>query len=408
MTTKDKQAVISVGPFHPLQEEMEYFQLTLDGEIVTDIDVRISYNHRGIEKISETLQFDQVPFLVSRICGICSASHPLAYVQAVEDIANITPPDRALYVRVIINELERIHSHLLWVGLGGHFIGYDTVFMWAWKYREPVLDLLEEITGNRNNYGNVKIGGCREDIPNELKQKIIKIMDEVQKKTELLIKAVQDDPVIHSRLKGVGVLSKEDGIKYAVTGPTARGSDIGIDVRHDDPYAAYSDLDWNVVTQPQGDVYAKAVVRLIEVLEAAKIIKEAVQKLPDGPVAVEVKSIPEGEGCGRAEAPRGETFHYVRSDGGNRPIRHKARAPSYVNVPSFRASCIGEHIADVTLTLAAVDPCYSCTERIAVVDNNHNITANYQKLVQLSRQKTERIRKEIGAPVLKLEDLSLE
>ena len=124
-----KKPVLAVGPFHPLQEEMEYYQLTLDGEIVTDIDVRLSYNHRGVERISETLQFDQVPFLVSRICGICSATHPLAYVQAVEDIAGVTPPERALYVRTIINELERIHSHLLWVGLGGHFIGYDTVNM---------------------------------------------------------------------------------------------------------------------------------------------------------------------------------------------------------------------------------------------------------------------------------------
>jgi len=151
--------------------------------------------------VSETLQFDQVPFLVSRICGICSASHPLAYVQAVEELAGVTPPERALYVRVIINEMERIHSHLLWAGLAGHFIGYDTVFMWAWRYREPILDLLEEITGNRNNYGNVKVGGCREDRPDELKPKILEAMDYAEKKTELLIKAVQDDPVIHARTK---------------------------------------------------------------------------------------------------------------------------------------------------------------------------------------------------------------
>jgi len=390
-----KKPVIAVGPFHPLQEEMEFFQLTVDGEIVTDIDVRISYNHRGIEKISESLQYDQIPFLVSRICGICSASHPLAYVQAVEDIAGITPPDRALYVRVLINELERIHSHLLWVGLAGHFIGYDTVFMWAWKYREPVLDLLEEITGNRNNYGNVKVGGCREDIPNEIKPKILKELDEIEKKTEMLTKAVLDDPVLHARLKGVGRLTKEDAIKYAVVGPTARASGVAIDVRADDPYAAYSDLDWKVITQPEGDVFAKAVVRLLETLEAIKLVKQAVKKLPDGPVAIEVKEIPPGEGCGRAEAPRGETFHYVRSDGGNRPVRHKVRAPSYVNVPSFKASCIGEHIADVTITLAAVDPCYSCTERIAAVDSRSNVVMDYNKLLKLSRNKTEQMKKEM-------------
>jgi len=397
--------VLAVGPFHPLQEEMEYYQLTLDGEIVTDIDVRLSYNHRGVERISETLQFDQVPFLVSRICGICSATHPLAYVQAVEDIAGVTPPERALYVRTIINELERIHSHLLWVGLGGHFIGYDTVFMWAWKYREPVLDLLEEITGNRNNYGNVKVGGCRENIQNEIVPKILKELDEIEKKTEMLTKAVLDDPIIHARLKGVGILSNKDALNYAVTGPTARGSGVAIDVRHDDPYAAYADVDWNVIAQPEGDVFAKAVVRLLETLESIKIVRQALKKLPDGPVSIEVKEIPPGEGFGHTEAPRGETFHYVRSDGGNRPVRHKARAPSYVNVPSFKASCIGQHVADVTLTLAAVDPCYSCTERLAVVDSQSKVILDYDALLKLSREKTARIKAELGAPEFKLEDI---
>jgi len=375
---------------------MEFFQLTIDGEIVTDIDVRLSYNHRGMEKIAESLQFDQIPFLVSRICGICSASHPLAYVQAVEELAGITPPDRALYVRTIINELERIHSHILWVGLAGHFIGYDTVFMWAWKYREPVLDLLEEITGNRNNYGNVKIGGCREDIPDEIKPKIIAELDKIATKMEMLTKAILDDPVLHARLKGIGVLKKEDAINYCVTGPTARASGVDIDVRRDDPYAAYGMLNWNVITQPQGDVFAKAVVRLLETFESIKIVKEALVKLPKGPVAIEVKEIPAGEGCGRAEAPRGETFHYVRSDGGNRPVRHKMRAPSYVNVPSFKASCLGGNIADVTITLAAVDPCYSCTERLAVVnDRNGKILHDYETLLKLSREKTKKIKKEL-------------
>jgi len=388
--------VLPIGPFHPLQEEMEFFRLTVDGEIVTDIDVRLSYNHRGMEEIAETLQFDQIPFLVSRICGICSASHPLAYVQAVEELAGITPPDRALYVRTIINELERIHSHILWVGLAGHFIGYDTVFMWAWKYREPVLELLEEITGNRNNYGNVKVGGCREDIPDEIKPKIIAELDKIEKKMEMLTKAVLDDPVLHARLKGIGVLRKEDAINYCVTGPTARASGVDIDVRRDDSYAAYSMLNWNVITQPEGDVFAKAVVRLLETFESIKMVKEALAKLPKGPVAIEVKEIPAGEGCGHAEAPRGETFHYVRSDGGNRPVRHKMRAPSYVNVPSFKASCLGGNIADVTITLAAVDPCYSCTERLAVVDDrNGKILHDYESLLKLSREKTEKIRKEL-------------
>ena len=394
-TVRLSKPVLAVGPFHPLQEEMEFFQLTVDGEIVTDIDMRISYNHRGIEKISESLQFDQVPFLVSRVCGICSASHPLAYVQAVEEIAGIKPPERALYVRTIVNELERIHSHMLWFGLAGHFIGYDTVFMWTWKYREPVLDLLEEITGNRNNYGNVKVGGCRVDVPDELKPRILKDMDKLEKKVDMLVRVVLDDPVIHARTKGVGILTKEDAIRYAVTGPTARASGIDIDIRRDEPYALYGELDWNVITRPEGDVFAKVVVRLLEVLESIKIIRQATRKLPAGPITTEVKEIPAGESCGRVEAPRGEDFHYVRSDGGNRPVRHKIRAPSFVNVPSFKASCIGQHIADVTITLAAVDPCYSCTERLAVVDRHNIVIHDYEALLRLSREKTARIKKEM-------------
>lgn len=392
-----KKPVLAVGPFHPLQEEMEFFQLTVDGETVTDIDVRISYNHRGIEKISETLQFDQVPYLVSRICGICSASHPLAYVQAVEELAGVTPPDRARYVRTIINELERIHSHILWVGLAGHFIGYDTVFMWAWKYREPVLDILEKITGNRNNYGNVKVGGCREDIDDETVGEILKELDKIEKKMDMITKAVLDDPILQARLKGVGVLTKQDAILYAVTGPTARASGVDIDVRRDDPYAAYSELDWKVITQPQGDVFAKAVVRLLETFESIKMVRQALKKLPKGPIAVEIKQIPAGEAVGHAEAPRGETFHYVRSDGGNRPVRHKVRAPSYVNVPSFKASCIGANISDATITLAAVDPCYSCTERLAVIGNSVNkIVCDGKELLRLSRSKTEQLKKQLG------------
>ena len=392
MKKEIRKPVITVGPMHPLQEEMECFQLTIDGETVTDIDMRLSYNHRGIEKISESLQFNQIPLLVSRICGICSASHPLAYCQAVEEIADVRPPERAMYVRTIIAELERIHSHILWVGLAGHFIGYDTVFMWAWKYREPVLDLLEAITGNRNNYGNLLVGGCREDIPNDLIPKINKDLDQVEKKMDMITKAVLDDPVLHARLKGVGVLTKEAAIKFAVVGPTARASGVDIDVRRDDPYAAYADLDFNVIVQEAGDVFAKAVVRLLEIFESIKIVRQALEKLPDGPIAVKVKEIPPGEGVGRAEAPRGETFHYVRSDGGNRPVRHKARAPSYVNVPSFKVSCIGEKIADVTITLAAVDPCYSCTERLAVVENN-KVICDYDMLLRLSRERTDEIRK---------------
>ena len=394
-----KTTMVPIGPYHPLQEEAEFFQLYVDGETVVDMDWRTSYNHRGIEKLSEGLTFDQVPFLVARVCGICSASHPMAYVNAVEELAGVQAPERAEYIRTIVCELERIHSHLLWVGLAGHFLGYNTVFMWAWKYREPILELCELATGSRQNYEYNKIGGVRRDIPNELKPKFHAVMDECREKTEMLLGAVLDDPVLHARLKGVGVLTKEDAIRYCVTGPTARGSGVPIDVRRDDPYAAYDWIEWEVITQEEGDVFAKAAVRFLETLDSIKIIKQCVDQMPDGPIDAEVKEIPPGDGVGHAEAPRGETFHYVRSDGSNYPVRHKIRAPSYVNIPSYKASCIGETISDVSIILASVDPCYSCTERmVRVVDaDSKKPVATFDDLVRLSQEKTERLRKEMGS-----------
>ena len=395
MAEKVKRTLIPIGPFHPLQEEPEFYKLTVEGETVVDVDVRIGYNHRGIEKMDESKTFDQVPYVVERVCGICSASHPLAYVQAVEEIADVQVPERALYLRTIVNELERVHSHLLWVGLAGHFLGYNTVFMWAWRYREPCMDALELLTGSRVNYANCKIGGVRREIPDEVWPKIEDFVDQTVGPMVMLTNAVLDDPVLHARLKNVGRLSPDDARRWCTVGPTARASGVPIDVRRDDPYAAYDRLDWQVHVDDGCDVFAKAKVRCLETLESCKMIKQAIRDLPRGPIDAEVKAIPPGEGVGRVEAPRGETFHYVRSDGSNYPVRHKIRAPSFVNVPSFRASCIGGQVADVAITLASVDPCYSCTERAAVVcDTQGRQVMKFSDLVRLSQEKTERIRKQ--------------
>jgi NADH-quinone oxidoreductase subunit D len=365
-----KKTLIPIGPYHPLQEEPELFKLYCDGEIVKDIKWETGYNHRGIEKLSESKTYDQVFFLVERICGICSTSHPFAFANAVEEIAGVEITDRTKYIRSIIGELERIHSHLLWVGLAGHFLGYNTVFMWAWKYREPILDLFEMITGNRNSYAMFRVGGVRRDIENSKIGEIRRILGDVKKKCDLLTGAVMDDPVIHARLKGVGVLSRQDVIDYGAVGPTARASGVAIDVRRDDPYAAYPLVDWKVITAQAGDVFAKAEVRLLEMYESVSIIEQCLrglEKEKESDINVKVNEIPEGIGHGRAEAPRGEVFHFVVSDGSSSPVRHKIRAPSYVNIATFKKSCVGQTISDATITLAGVDPCYCCTERLAVV-----------------------------------------
>lgn len=390
--------IIPIGPYHPLQEEPELFKLYCEGEIVKDIKWETGYNHRGIEKLSQSRTFDQVFFLVERICGICSTSHPFAFANCMEEIADIEVPDRAKYIRTIIAELERIHSHLLWVGLAGHFLGYNTVFMWAWKYREPVLDLFEMITGNRNSYAMFKIGGVRRDIANNKITRIKETLDLVKKKTDLLAGAVMDDPVIHARTKGVGILTKEDIVNYGAVGPVARASGVAIDVRHDDPYAAYPLVNWKVITAQSGDVFAKAEVRLLEMYESISIIDQCLaglKKEKEGETEIVVKEIPEGIGTGHAEAPRGEVFHFVKTDGSNYPVRHKIRAPSYVNIATFRKACVGQTISDATLALAAVDPCYCCTERMAYafdVATGEKIY-NGNELLALSQSKTEAIKK---------------
>jgi NADH-quinone oxidoreductase subunit D len=390
------RSVIPIGPYHPLQEEPEFFTLTVDGETVVDIDVNIGYNHRGIEKLSELKTFDQSTFVIERICGICSTSHPFAYTMAVEDIIPVEVPERANYIRTIIAEGERIHSHLLWLGLAGHFLGYNTVWQWVWKLREEILDVMEILSGNRNNYAMFKPGGVRRDIKADDIPLVIKKIDSIVPTLNRLKKAIVDDPVLHARLKGIGILTKEDALDYCAVGPTARASGVAKDVRKDAPYGAYDKVDWDMIVTQNGDVFEKVVVRVLEVFESIKIMKSCLLNLPPGEIDLNLKSIPPGEGIGAHEAPRGETFHYVRSDGTNRPARHKVRAPTYMNLPTFKATVIGETVSDATIILASIDPCYCCTERMSVRDVKGKKIYSGEDLVKLSQQKTEIIRKKMG------------
>ncbi len=393
------KSVITIGPFHPLQEEPELFALTVEGEKVLDVDVSIGYNHRGIEKLSERRSFEQATFVIERICGICSTSHPFAYTQAVEDIIPIEVPERASYIRTIIAEGERIHSHLLWLGLAGHFLGYNTVYMWVWRLREEICDVMEILSGNRQSYAMFKPGGVRRDLKAEDIPLVLKKIDGIIPTLDMLRKAILDDPVLHARLKGIGVLSREQAIDYCALGPTSRASGVAKDVRKDAPYGAYDRVDWQMIVTENGDVWDKVVVRLLELYESVKIMKTCLQTLPGGEIDARIKSIPPGEGIGAHEAPRGETFHYVRSDGTNRPVRHKVRAPTFMNLPTCKATVPGSSIADATIILAAIDPCYCCTERMVVVrDSTGKKLYGGEDLVRLSQEKTRRMREEMGCP----------
>ena len=402
-----KKTIVPIGPYHPLQEEPEFFKLHVEGETVVGLDIELGYNHRGIEKLSEGKTFEQTVFLVERICGICSTSHPIACVQAIEDAGNVEVPERGLYIRSVIGELERIHSHLLWLGLAGHFLGFNTVWMWVWRYREDLLNVMELITGNRNHYAMMKPGGVRRDIKLEDIPTIQKLLADLKGPIALFRDAVVQDPVIHARLKGVGVLTEQQIVDYCALGPTARASGVAIDVRKDHPHAAYGLVDWDICVEQNGDVFDKAVVRIREMFESIKILEQCLEKLKTipGPVDSNPPEIPPGEGIGHYEAPLGEVFHYIRSDGSNRPARHKVRAPSFMNVVTDREAVLGGTVADATIILAAVDPCYCCTERMAALDSATGKRIwNWRDLIRFSREKTERLKKELGAegPRLKM------
>jgi NADH-quinone oxidoreductase subunit D len=378
---------IPLGPQHPALKEPGNFILSMKGEQVTEMGIRLGYNHRGIEKACEQRSYLNDMYLLERICGICSHSHSTAYVQAVEEIAGIQVPARGLYLRTLVAELERIHSHLLWLGVAGHEIGFDTLLMYSWRDREIVMDLLQALTGNRVNYGFNTIGGVRKDITEEQKQDILAALKPLEERTKYYAEIAGQELTLIKRLKDVGRLSKEDVIRLGVTGPTARASGVKRDVRKDDPYAIYAQLDFEVITAETCDVYGRTLVRVGELFQTFKMIHQILTELPDGPITAKApRKIPKGQAISRYEAPRGEDFHFVRGNGTDKPERVKVRAPTLVNLQAVSLMMKGGYLADMPITLAAIDPCFSCTDRMIELrddSGSHQATHSWSELREL-------------------------
>jgi NADH-quinone oxidoreductase subunit D len=362
------KVTIPLGPQHPALKEPGNFLLTLEGEKVVGAKVRIGYNHRGIEKACEARTYLQDIYLIERICGICSHAHTTCFCMATEELAKIEAPKRAQAIRVLVAELERLHSHLLWLGVGGHEIGFDTLFMYAWKDREHIMDCLELVTGNRVNYAINTIGGVRRDITPEIKAEVLKRLDLVEERAKYYVGVGTEEPTLLARCAGVGKLPKDVAIRLCAVGPTLRASGVPMDLRKDDPYLIYGELDFKVITSDRCDVLGRVVVRVLEIFESVKICRDILNNLPEGPIAVKVpRRIPAGEAVTRYEAPRGEDIHYVRSNGTEKPDRVKVRAPTMANWASMAHMLEGGYLADVPITIAAIDPCFSCTDRATVL-----------------------------------------
>ena len=373
MNENDNRIVLPIGPQHPSLDEPASFNITLEGETVVDAVVGVGYNHRGLEKACESKSYVQDLYIIERVCGICSHAHSSAFCMGIEELAGVKIPPRAEYIRVIVAELERLHSHLLWLGVAGHEIGFDTLFMYTWRDREKVLDILATVGGNRVNYGVNTIGGVRRDLDEALISDIMKTVDWLDGQLKYYLNLALTETTLISRLKGIGRLSREDVIKYGAVGPVARASGVASDIRVDEPYGAYKEIPVKVITDTNADVYGRTAVRIQEMQESLNIIRYCINNLPEGEITVKVpRRIPAGEVIVRVEAPRGEDVHYIRSNGTEIPDRVRVRAPTEANWHGMRHMLEGGYLADVPITIAAIDPCYSCTDRAIVLQSGND------------------------------------
>jgi len=366
-----KSASLPIGPFHPALHEPEFFELVVDGEKIVDARYRGFFVYRGIEKLAEErFTCDQIPFLAERVCGICGFTHSIAYCQAVERALDIEVPRRAQYIRTLLLEVERIHSHILWAAMMFHVVGFDTGFMHLMALREEVMSIAEEVTGNRKTYSMVLPGGVRRDVKEEMLKAIVGRLERAVGKVVKLAHSYLEVSEVRSRFEEAGILSREEAFKLGALGPVARASGVEVDVRRDHPYAAYPELEFNIVVRDEGDVLARFQVKLEELVESLHIVKQIAEHIPKTPIVDrDYKYKPFAYGVGVTEAPRGENLHFVVTGYAGRIWRWRIRAPSYNNISLLPKMLKGYQVADAPVIITSIDPCFSCTDRFLVVDS---------------------------------------
>ena len=358
-----KSTIIPFGPQHPVLPEPVHLDLEIQDEKVIRAIPSIGYVHRGLEKLTETKDYNEMFYVIERICGICSFGHGWGYTSAVEGLMEIEIPERADYLRTVFHELSRIHSHLLWLGLLADGLGFESLFMHCWRVREKVLDLFEKTTGGRVIFSFCKVGGLRRDITPEMQKEIISVVQEIKRESEPLMKVFLSDTSVKNRLCGVGVLSKEDASALCAVGPVARGSGVNNDIRMTG-MGKYLDLGFKPILAEEGDCYARCKVRILELFQSIDLVEKAMLALPEGPVDVPVKGMPPAKDfVMRVEQPRGEAYYYVKGNGTKHLQRMRVRTPTNDNIPAMVKTLQGCDLTDVSMLILTIDPCISCTER---------------------------------------------
>ncbi len=366
-TAQTQLMEINLGPQHPATHGVFRMVLTLDGERVVKAVPYVGYLHRGIEKMVENLEYFQITPLLDRLDYVANINNELSYVMAVEKLAGIKVPERAEYIRVIMSEFNRIMSHFVWFGPFTNDIGlFGTGFLYAMRDREYIQRLFEKVTGGRMHINYLTPGGLRADLPDGFVEDANAMLDRIPKMVAEYEYLVEDNEIFRLRTKGVGYLSPETALKYGVTGPVLRASGIAADLRKDEPYSVYGKLDFNVITAEEGDNFARYKVRMEEIKESVKIIRQALEKLPEGPVLGKVTRHivpPAGEVYARTENPKGEFGVFMVSDGTEKPYRVKFRSPSFCNLMGAVTTLPGLVLADLISTMASVDIVMGCIDR---------------------------------------------
>ena len=358
-----KRSVIPFGPQHPVLPEPIHIDLVIEDEIIVEAIPSVGFVHRGLESLIDRRDFNQLVYIAERTCGICSFQHGMGYCEAVEHVFGIEIPIRARYLRTIWAEIGRMHSHLLWLGLLADGFGYENLFYQCWRVREKVLDLIEMTTGGRLIFSVNKIGGVIKDISKEHQQIILDTLGEVEKELAALRDTFFEDYTVKSRLKGVGVITKEQAHDLGCAGPFARASGVKADMRNLG-YGAYPDLEFEPIISTEGDSYARCYCRMQEVFQSIDLIRQAIGKFPsEDDLSVAVKGNPNGEYFMRVEQPRGEAVYYVKGNGKPNLERFRIRTPTFANLPGLCEMLKNTELSDVGLLVLTIDPCISCTER---------------------------------------------
>jgi len=359
MAVRTEPFVLNMGPVHPSTHGVFRMRVTLDGEVVVDIEPIFGYLHRGIEKLAEQRTYTGIIPLTDRLDYISSMSNNFAYCLAVEKLAGIKVPERAEYIRVIIAELQRVAALLIAVGAFLNDCGaFFTPFLYMFRERERIVDLFEMVSGQRLTYNYMRVGGVSQDLPDEFMPALRKFMDMMPRFMAEYDRLLVQNEILIARAKGVGILTGEQAINCSASGPVLRASGVKWDIRKADPYSIYDRFDFAIPTQTTGDCYDRYRQRIEETRQSLHIIRQAMEQIPSGPVRAELPQLirpPAGEAYAHIEAPKGELGFYLVSDNSIAPYRCHIRPPSLINLTALRDMVRGWKIADLIIIFGSID-----------------------------------------------------